>query len=418
VSEAMLPQETPEEERFRSKVRAWLAGVGLEAVSARAAADPSLEGAMARAKSFQSKLFAAGFAGISWPAEFGGQGLTNRHEIIFIQEAARYDTGSGPLAVTLGMCAPTLLAHGTDEQRRRHIPTVLRGDEIWCQLFSEPGAGSDVAGLRTRAIRSADGWVITGQKTWTTWAQFADFAILLARTDPSLPKHRGLTMFLLDMHNPGVAVRELRQMSGGSNFNEVFLDGVELAAEAVIGEVNDGWRTANTTLMNERTFISASWSSANLTPRLVELAQERRLAGDQEIRRRIADVWVRETVLRALSRELLESVAAGRNPGPAGSLGKLGKSELGELVAELESDLLGTDSVAWLPQDSATADVVHDLLHAPGLSIAGGTKEIMRNIIAERILGLPKEPRVDADIPFSDLSEGGPARAVPSRRVD
>jgi alkylation response protein AidB-like acyl-CoA dehydrogenase len=401
---ALLPLETPAETHFRERVRAWLAD-SRQLVVESVPADENPGVLIERARQFQAELFAAGFAGISWPQEFGGQGLTAREEIIFVQESAPYDLPNGPLAVTLGMCAPTLLAHGSSEQKRRHIRAILSGEEIWCQLFSEPGAGSDLAGLQTRAEAVPEGWLVNGQKSWTTWAQFADFAILLARTDPQRPKHKGLTMFLLNMRHPGIVVRELRQMSGRRNFNEVFIDGVPVPPGAVIGVVNGGWETATTTLANERTFISASWPSATLTQRLVELATRRLPSLDVELGQRIADIWCREAVLRVLSIELLETIALDQSPGPAGSLGKLGRAELGELVADLETDILGLDSIAWQPGDSESASVVADILHAPGFSIAGGTKEIMRNVIAERILGLPREPRTEGGgAPFSTAS--------------
>ena len=239
---------------FRNRARAWLA----ENAPRRAAADEEAEPAradLAAQKEFQARLFDAGFAGLTWPTEYGGQGLTNAEQIAFGQEARDYALPVGVFFIGLGMPGPTILELGTQEQKKRFLPKMLRGEEIWCQLFSEPAAGSDVASLTTTAVRDGDGWVLTGQKVWTSGAQYSDYGAVIARTDPTVPKHNGITMFIVDMHAPGVTVRPLKVATGHTPFNEVFFDQVRLPADAVIGEVNDGWRAAVVMLRNERVNI-------------------------------------------------------------------------------------------------------------------------------------------------------------------
>src|ERR1700722_10791669 len=240
---------------FRNRARAWLA----ENAPRRAAADDE-SGGPARAdiaaqKAFQARLYDAGFAGITWPREYGGQGLTNAEQIAFGQAARDYALPVGAFVIGLGMPGPTILELGSEEQKKRYLPKLLRGEEIWCQLFSEPSSGSDVAALITTAVRDGDGWVLNGQKVWTSGAQYSDYGAVIARTDPTVPKHNGITMFIVDMHAPGVTVRPLKVATGAAPFNEVFFDQVRLPADAVIGEVNDGWRAAVIMLRNERVAI-------------------------------------------------------------------------------------------------------------------------------------------------------------------
>src|SRR2546423_1658122 len=250
------------------------------------------EDTLAQQKALQAKLYEAGFAGITWPAEYGGQGLTNRHQMIWAQESGGYELPT-IFTIGLGMCGPTVLTHGTEEHKERYIRPMLRGDEVWSQLFSEPGAGSDVASLQTRAIRDGDEWVVNGQKAWTSGAHYSDWGIGLARTDPDQPKHRGISMFILDFKAPGVTVKPLRQMTGGANFNEVFFDDLRIPHDYLLGDVNEGWRCAITTLMNERVAIGAGGGGgrAGGVDSLIRAARRRGLDKDPVMRQRLVDAW-------------------------------------------------------------------------------------------------------------------------------
>src|ERR1700754_4392996 len=275
-------------EEYRSSVRAWL-----RAHAPAPAVGLSAEQQLRRAREFQAALHDAGYAGITWPQDVGGQGLSPAEQQVFSDEAAEYDLPTYPFTIGMGMCGPTLVDLGTPEQKRRYLPKLLRGEEIWCQLFSEPGAGSDVASLQTRAVPDGDHWVVNGQKVWTTNAQFADFGALLARTDPERPKHAGLTMFIVDMHAPGVTVRPLKDMSGRAPFNEVYFDDVRIPDDAVIGEVNRGWQAAGTMLGHERVSIGAPRrprSNPLEFASLVDLARHEGVAADPAQRERLAEL--------------------------------------------------------------------------------------------------------------------------------
>ncbi|WP_199589281.1 acyl-CoA dehydrogenase family protein [Blastococcus sp. TF02A-26] len=393
---------------FRERVREWFAQ-HVE-LTGGDGGDRSLE-AVGAARRFQAALFDAGLAGLTWPVEYGGQGLTLAHQLAFNEAAEPYAVPTMPLLIGLGMCAPTLLEVGSQEQRDRHLARMLRGDEVWCQLFSEPGAGSDVAGLRTRAVRDGEDWVVNGQKVWTSGAHFSDYGLLLARTDPAVPKHLGLTMFVVDMRAPGVTIRPLRQITGGANFNEVFFDDVHLPGDAVVGEVGRGWQAAVTTLMNERVSIGAGGGGLGRRlgggefAALADLARRRGALADPVLRQEIASVFVEERLLELLSARIREDVKAGRTPGPQGSVAKLAGAQLAKHAAEVGLEVLG--SAAWADDDADAERWTTSLLGAPGNAIAGGTPEIMKNILGERVLGLPREPAVDRDVPFKDLRVGG-----------
>jgi alkylation response protein AidB-like acyl-CoA dehydrogenase len=402
----MTTLESPDVSAFRDRARAWLAE---HAPRQRSEADsgtdlaPDADLLVKRAKEFQGQLFGAGFAGITWPVEYGGQGLTIVHQIAFDEEAAGFDLPTGmTFAVTFGMCGPTILTCGTEEQKRRYIPAMLRGEEIWCQLFSEPGAGSDVAGLQSRAVRDGDEWVLTGQKVWTSGAHHARFGLVIARTDPDRPKHQGITMFVVDMAARGVTIRPLRQMTGGSHFNEVFFDEVRVGDGDVVGDVNGGWRASITTLMNERVSIGAGGRQSLFGP-LLAVAKRHGHRDDPVVRQRLADVYVRERVLGYIGQRIRATVVSGGIPGPEGSIAKIAGAALVKRAANLATDLLGSGGVAWVAGDREASGVAERLLASPGSSIAGGTDEIQKNIIGERVLGLPKEPQVDRDIPFREV---------------
>ena len=413
--------DTAEQEAFRRQVRAFLeanakrkpeGGDDDEAGALFDELDAADErGRVAEAQAFQGRLFDAGLAGVTWPKEYGGGGLGNRELEIFNAEAASFELPTGIFLIGHGMCGPTLLTLGTEEQRRRYVPPMLRGDEIWCQLFSEPGAGSDVASLQTRAVRDGDEWVVNGQKVWTSGAHYSDYGMLIARTDPDAPKHRGITMLVVDMHSPGVEVRPLRQITGGANFNEVFFTDARIPHQNVVGEPNEGWRAAITMLMNERMVGVASQGGGGGMGRaslssVIRLARDRGLDRDALVRQQIADLWARTQIMRYTGMRLRAAVKAGKDPGPEGSIAKLYGAQLGKDLAAAALAIAGARGVAWEPSERGAHRWAMAVVAAPAGAIAGGTDQVQRNIIGERVLGLPKEPQVDRDVPFRDLLVG------------
>ena len=395
---------------FRARARAWLAANAPR----RAASDDEAEAesrgqaaVLAEQKAFQAKLHAAGFAGITWPAEYGGQGLGSAEQIIWSQESRDYDLPTGAFFIGLSMPGNTLVELGTEAQKRRYLPKMLSGEEIWCQLFSEPGAGSDVASLQTSALRDGDEWVLNGQKVWTSGAQFSDFGAILARTDPTKPKHNGISMFIVDMHAPGVTVRPLKVATGHSPFNEVFFDNVRVPADALIGEENKGWDAAVVMLRHERIAIGTMGSSRTnplAFDSLRDLAAGLGRTDDQGVRRELAELYARGRAVQLFALLLREETQAGRLPGARGSVAKLAGSDLGRLAGNIAADVLG-DQIAGFDAAELAA-VTTSIIAAPGNAIAGGTSEIQRNIIGERVLGLAKDPGVDRSTPFNQLRVG------------
>jgi alkylation response protein AidB-like acyl-CoA dehydrogenase len=326
----------------------------------------------------------------------------------------------------MSMTAPTILAHGTEEQQRQWLVPLVTGEHQWCQLFSEPGAGSDLAGLTTRAVRDGDEWIVNGQKVWSTFAHLADYGILLARTDADVPKHRGITYFLIDMHQPGVEVRPLRQMTGGAEFNEVFLTDARVPHENVLGTVNGGWAVAMTTLANERSLMGSIGSGGmggraggrrrqgapaplHGTKALIAMAQERGCADDPVIRQRLADAWARDQIARYLVMRVQGAASRGRIPDAEMSIMKLMAAKQAKRVAELALTIEGPYGALTDDDALAHGDWQGRFLSAPSLRIAGGSDQVQRNVIGERTLGLPPEPRVDKDVPFRDVLKN-PAR--------
>ncbi|MFI6496685.1 acyl-CoA dehydrogenase family protein [Nonomuraea typhae] len=373
-------------DEYRRAARAWLAE------NVREDDDP---------RAFMARLHDAGYSGITWPREWGGQGLTQAEERAFAAEARHHTLPTYVFSIGLGMCGPTILDRGSDEQRARFLRPLLRGEEIWCQLFSEPGAGSDVASLQTRAERDGEGWVVNGQKVWTSVAQQADWGLLLARTDVDVPKHKGLTMFAVDMHHPGVTVRPLKDMTGHARFNEVFFDDVAIPGDCRIGEVDDGWSVAVTTLLHERLSISAGvgMSGRRDDPVSFEALRARLHTGDPYVRDQLVELHIRSRALSLFNQRLAQETKAGIFPGARGSAAKLLLAELTMFQADLATSLAGPDAVT----DPGYSQAVS---LAPALALGGGTNEIMRNIVGERVLGLPPEPRVDKTVPFKDLKVG------------
>jgi alkylation response protein AidB-like acyl-CoA dehydrogenase len=390
----------PSVDEFRAHARAWLADN-----TDRLIAEQRSERVLFRET--RIAVYDAGFAGITWPVEYGGRGLTPEHQEAFTQEVARYpDLAVGDL-VTVGICAPTLLDFGSEEQKRRFIPHMLRGDEVWTQLLSEPGAGSDLAGLQTRAVRDGDEWVANGQKVWTSAAQWSDYAIMIARTNADVPKHQGLSMFVVDLKAPGVTIRPLKQITGNEEFNEVFLDDVRLPAEYLVGAENDGWRALLRMLMHERMAIGAGTGGSrmgrDMFGSLRNLARERGVDQDAGVRAALLDVYVKERLLTWLGQRMRDDAASGKEPGPEGSLAKL----LNAIVSRASSNagmlIGGAGAQAWEPSQREAGTLAAAFLQAPMTAIAGGTSEIQRNTIGERVLGLPKEPQVDRDVPFREV---------------
>lgn len=402
--------DAPTDEQLRVAIRSWLATHArqVDASDDRVRRDANLADVVPEARAAQRSLFDAGLAGLTWPSKYGGRSLGPEQQQIWNDEASTYELPQARvLAVGLGMCGPTILQLGTDMQRERFIRPLLRADELWCQLFSEPGAGSDVAGLQMRAERDGDDWVLSGQKVWTSGAHYADYGVVIARTDPTVPKHHGITMFIVDMRAPGIEIRPLRQINGSSNFNEVFFDGVRIAHEHVIGEPGSGWRAAVTMLANERVAIGASGARARVSvDDVLPLASERGVADDPVMRQRLVDLYIREKIVELIGMRVRASQRSGAVPGPEASIAKLIGSQLSRDRADVAAEIAGPAAVAW-PVDAPAGDRWADfVLSAPGSAIAGGTDQIQRNIIGERVLGLPKEPQLDRDLPFDQVAKG------------
>jgi alkylation response protein AidB-like acyl-CoA dehydrogenase len=367
---------------------------------------------------FLHARYAAGLAWVHFPEGHGGLGLSRglqpMVEAIF-EAAGAPDNNPRTNGIGLGMVAPTLLAYGSEEQRRRYLEPLWCGEEIWCQLFSEPGAGSDLAGLATRAVADGDTWVVNGQKVWTSGAHNADLAILVARTDPDVPKHRGITYFLVDMKDPGVDVRPLRQITGEAEFNEVFLTDVRIPDAMRVGEVGDGWRVANGTLNNERVAIGghALPREGGMLGVVARSWREHPDGHTPDLQDRLMRLWVESEVARLTGQRLRQQLAAGQ-PGPAGSTMKLTFARLNQQLTGLDLEIRGEEGLRYSsepgwemvrPQqvDFTGRDAVYRYLRTKGNSIEGGTSEILRNIVAERVLGLPGEPRVDKDVPWKEV---------------
>ena len=408
-------EDSPEEAKFRAEVRSWLDANAKKRVRREISADDMENGAaneMAASKAWQKTKAQAGYARITWPKGMGGIGGTPMQSIIFSQEEAKYDVaGGGPFGIGLGMCIPTLMAYGSEEAKKRYVWPAVQGDEIWCQLFSEPAGGSDVANLRTRAEKHGDTWTINGSKIWTTGAQFSDYGIILTRTDPNVPKHKGLTMFYLSMKSPGVDIRPIKQASGGSGFNEIFFTDVKIPDSQRLGDVGNGWTVALTTLMHERLAVGGGQGGGLDVPQLMQLARTLELEDgpaikNAAVREKIADWYVRSAGLRYTTLRTMTALSRGQQPGPEASIAKIVVASKLQDLSAFAMDLEGEAGI--LQGDAAP---MHGMfqggwLSSPGLRIAGGTDEILRNIIAERVLGLPQDIRVDKDVPFNKIPTG------------
>jgi alkylation response protein AidB-like acyl-CoA dehydrogenase len=398
----MSAANQPTLEEFRSEVQAFLHA------NASTLEDNDDDNrrlySVSAAKEFFGALAEAGLAGIAYPVEFGGVGLGSEYAEVWQVEAKKYALPLGPVAISHGMCLPVLNDFGTDEQKAAHLGKIISAEEIWCQMFSEPGAGSDVAGLQMKAERDGDEWIINGQKVWTSGAQYCDYGLCVARTDPSLPKHAGLSMFIIDMNGPGVEIRPLRQITGNSDFNEVFLTDARIPANWLVGDLNAGWNVAIAMLMYERVALGTGGSiPGSRTDPLIDAARDTGQGDDPVVRQALADVYIREQIQRYIGIRIRSAVEAGRAPGPEGSIAKLSSAMLAIRAAGLGMALAGAGGQAWDPADGEAKSWSMGVVSAPAIGIAGGTNEIQRNIIGERVLGLPKEPDPFKGAPFAEI---------------
>jgi alkylation response protein AidB-like acyl-CoA dehydrogenase len=414
------------EDEIRTEIRTWLAE----------AWDPELT-----VRAWWARLADSGYGFPHWPAEWFGRSMSVREAAVVREEMAAARVLGPPIAVGTSMGAPVLLAHGTDEQRSRWLPALARGEELWCQFFSEPGAGSDLASVRTRAVRDGDEWVVNGQKVWNSGTLIADRAILVARTDPEVPKHRGLSFFVIDVDQPGLEIRPIRQMNGRTEFNETFFTDARVRNDAMIGAPGDGWRAAMTTLSNERTDFAGGWEhplaivdagekAGNLdrvvgelledpdrdeigesnTPPLhrpehvIELARGCDRAHDPIVRERIARVYAMSEALRWTAERASAAAAAGRQPGVESSIGYVGGVRVLRQIRDLAAEIAGPAGLLTGPESAAGGDVAMTVVTVPCHGIQGGSEQIQMNILGERMLGLPKEPQVDRDMPFREIA--------------
>ncbi|HLY49348.1 MAG TPA: acyl-CoA dehydrogenase family protein [Solirubrobacteraceae bacterium] len=389
--------DTPEQAEYREKVRGWLGEHAGEAPPRQGSYEDNAY--IDARRGWQRKLAEAGLAGVSWPKEYGGQGLGPIEQVTVNQEISAAQVPGILDVIGIGMLGPCIIAHGSEEQKSRYLGPMLHGDEVWCQLFSEPAAGSDLAAIQTRARQNEDGsWTLNGQKVWTTNAQFASYGLLLARTDADVPKHKGLTMFIVPMDAEGVTVRGLRQISGEAEFNEVFFDDVHLDADAVVGGVGNGWGTALTVLMFERLTIGFGsenfGSPARLTATVARDAAARR---DADVRQRLGEVLSELLAVRFNGYRALTMLQRGQIPGPEAGLAKVTMVNAAIAATDLGADIVGPDAL------SSESEWSYLISFLPGLKSAGGTEQILRNTVGERVLGLPPEPRLDKGIPFSEL---------------
>ncbi|MEO0883234.1 MAG: acyl-CoA dehydrogenase family protein [Pseudomonadota bacterium] len=397
--------DTTEEAEFRAEARNFLSQhlepKGDKPLRQRI----SGEEFMSRAKDWQATKAKNGYAQITWPKEIGGRGGTAMQQVIWNQEEGKFDAPTGPFTIGLGMCVPTVIAFGSDEHKARYVKPSLLGEEIWCQLFSEPAAGSDVAGVKTRAVKEGDEWVINGQKVWTTGAHFSDYGILLVRTDPKAVKHKGLTMFIVDMKDPAIEVRPIHQASGGREFNEVYFTDLRVPDSDRLGEVGQGWKVAIVTLMNERLAVGGSpgpdWGE------IMDFARDQGTLSDSAFREKLADWYVAAQGYKLTKFRTQTALSRGETPGPENSIGKIITAnhlqDICNAAIEMQDHYGIMSDAETMPAD---AIFQQSFMWAPGLRIAGGTDEILKNIIAERVLGLPQDVRVDKSVPFDELKQG------------
>jgi alkylation response protein AidB-like acyl-CoA dehydrogenase len=408
--------DTPQEAEFRATARAWIDRNAPKELAHRLSqsnARKAMSGAdfLKTAKAWQKKKADGGWACMNWPREYGGRDASPIERVIWQQEEGDFIRLSQPFNIGVGMCGPTVMAFASEQHKRERLPKLASGDEIWCQLFSEPAGGSDLAGLRTRAERDGNDWIVNGQKIWTSGAHYSDYGLLITRTDPSVPKHQGLTMFFLDMKSPGVEVKPIKQASGESEFNEVYFTNVRIPDSQRLGQVNQGWNVSLTTLMNERMSIGARVATG--FPEMFDfcsnlMLEEGPAIDDPVVRSKLASWAIRTSGLKYTSYRTMSALSKGERPGPENSIGKLVAGSTLQEIAMYALELQGAAGAVSDPEIAeAAGEFQAMLLRSPSARIAGGTDEILRNIIAERVLGLPGDIRVDKDIPFNKIAVKG-----------
>ena len=397
--------DTTAEARFRDEARTWL--------TANVPTTSELEGLdyIAKAKLWQKRKYDAGWACLRWPKEYGGRGAGPMDQVIWGQEESKFDTPQSVFMIGQGMAAPTLMTYAADEHKQRFLPKLASGEEIWCQLFSEPAGGSDLAALRTRSEKRGDEWIINGQKIWTSGAHYSDWGIMVTRSDPTVPKHKGLTYFFLNMKTPGIEIKPIKQISGGANFNEVYFTDVRIPDSQRLGAVGQGWQVSLTTLMNERASIGAGGAGVNfnLAYKLAQkvMIDDRPAIEDRSVRARLANWYVEEAGLKYTGYRTMTAMSRGQTPGPENSIGKAVGAPKTQDMASFCMDLLEMSGAINDPEIAEAAGLIQlTFMAAPGGRIAGGTDEILLNILAERVLGLPQDVRVDKGIPFNEVPTG------------
>jgi alkylation response protein AidB-like acyl-CoA dehydrogenase len=386
-------RDTPEEAAFRAELRDWLASNLPPGWTDREPEAGRWDEEFSR--KWSRKLYDAGYAGLTWPKEFGGQGAPYTFQGIYLEETARAEAPSHIGVIGLGMAGPTIAAWGTDEQKRRYLANILSGEEVWCQGFSEPGAGSDLGSARTRAVLDGDHWVVNGQKVWSSWAHIADWCILVVRSDPEVQKHRGLSYLLVDMHTPGVEVRPLRQITGDPEFNEIYFTDVRVPVDSMLGKPGEGWQVAMTTLLHERGTLGFALTAQfeQILGRVIATARQTGSADDPLVRDRIARHWIELQALRYTNYRSITSVMKTGVPGPEGSIAKLHWSESNQRLTKLALELLGPASQLDGEDGWWNGYWQYWQLRSRGNTIEAGSSEILRNIVAERVVGLPKSAR-------------------------
>jgi len=403
--------DTHQEAAFRARCRDWLeenarlkGGAGNDRRYGKADEQNFLNSARA----WQKKKFDAGWAMLHWPKHYGGLEASAIERIIWSQEEAKFNVPRGVYEIGLGMAGPVMMQYASDQQKSRYLPPMAAGEEIWCQLFSEPSAGSDVAGLRSKAVQDGDDWIINGQKVWTSGAHFCDYGIIVVRHDPNVEKHAGMTFFFIDMKSPGIDIKPIKQITGGSSFNEVYFNDVRIPDSQRLGAIGDGWRVAITTLMNERLAVGdANGADAK---EAFEWAQGQDdhgqpLIKNRGVRESIADWYCQASGLKNTKLRTMSALSKGDTPGPEASITKVVSANKLQAIGNFGIDSL--DMAGMLKTDDADVQSFHDAwLGSAGLRIAGGTDEILRNIIAERVLGLPQDPRADKGLAFKDIPSG------------
>ena len=405
--------DTPQEATFRAEARAWIDANAPKELRAELElagfGQPALRSGdvLAAGKAWQKRKKEGGWACLHWPKEYGGRGATPIERVIWQQEEGVYAKLSSPFLIGQGMCGPTMMAFASEPHKLRHLPPLASGEEVWCQLFSEPVAGSDLAGLRTRAEKDGDHWVVKGQKIWTSGAHYSDFGILLTRTDPNVVKHDGLTMFFIDMKSPGIEIRPIKQVNGASGFNEVYFTDLRIPDDQRLGAVGQGWKVSLTTLMNERLSIGAGMPTG--FPELLDLCCSFDTGNglaidDPGVRSKLATWAVRTSGLRYTAYRSISALSKGEIPGPENSIGKLVAGSTLQEIAMFALDLQGQAGVQMDPaRVEASGRFQAMLMRSPATRIEGGTDEILRNIIAERVLGLPADMRADRGIPYNQI---------------